>query len=198
MIKFGGFVKSPTEEGMMNFRKHLETAWNQTLQFIAPLIFMTLVMFIVSFLTLGILAPVTMAGYIQSILLMLRDGREPKIQDIFSQMGLFFPLFGFGIVVFLFTLIGFVLLVLPGVLFIIAVLFFCFYMIPLMTDQKLGLIEAIKKSYAMSLEGNKLDHLVTIILFVGITAIGSSIFIGLLFTQPLATVFFLSVYEEKI
>ena len=182
----------------MNFKKHLETAWNQTLQFIAPLIFMTLVMFVVSSLTLGILAPVAMAGYIQSILLILRDGREPKIQDIFSQMRLFLPLFGFGIVVFLLTLIGFVLFVLPGVLFIFVVLFFCFYMIPLMTDQKLGLIEAIKKSYAMSMEGNKLDHLVAIILFVGITAIGSSIFIGLLFTQPLAMIFFVSVYEEKI
>jgi hypothetical protein len=50
----------------------------------------------------------------------------------------------------------------------------------------------------MSMEGNKLDHLVAIILFVGITAIGSSIFIGLLFTQPLAMIFFVSVYEEKI
>ena len=113
-------------------------------------------------------------------------------------MRLFFPLFGFGIVVFLLTLIGFVLFVLPGVLFIFAVLFFCFYMIPLITDQKLGLIEAVKKSYAMSMEGNKLDHLVAIILFVGITAIGSSIFIGLLFTQSLAMIFFVSVYEEKI
>ncbi len=47
----------------MNFKNHLETAWNQTLQFIAPLIFMTLVMFVVSSLTLGILAPVAMAGY---------------------------------------------------------------------------------------------------------------------------------------
>jgi len=35
-------------------------------------------------------------------------------------------------------------------------------------------------------------------LFLGISAAGSAVFIGSLFTQPLATVFLLSVYEEKI
>ena len=38
----------------MDFRKHLETAWSLTLANLVPLIFMTLVMFAVSVLTLGI------------------------------------------------------------------------------------------------------------------------------------------------
>ena len=182
----------------MDFKKHLETAWKLTLKFIAPLILMTLVMFIVSFLTLGVLAPVTMAGYMQSILLMVRDGREPKIQDIFSQMRLFLPLLGFGIVVVIAIMIGFMLLVLPGIIVALAVSFSCLYMLPLMTDKKLGLIEAIKESYALATRGNILDHIVVMILFMGISGIGGSVFIGWLFTQPLATVFLLSTYEEKI
>jgi len=186
------------KEEAMDFKKHLETAWQLTVKFVAPLIIMTLVMFIVSCVTLGILAPVTMAGYMQAILLMLRDGREPRVQDLFSQMRLFFPLLAFGIAVFIVIMIGFVLLVLPGIIVALAVCFSCLYMLPLMTDKQMGLIDAIKKSYAMARQGTILDHIVVTLLFMGIAGIGGSVFIGWLFTQPLATVFLLSVYEEKM
>jgi len=179
----------------MDFKYHLEIAWKMTLQYIAPLIFMTLAMIAISFITLGILAPVTMAGYMHSILLLIREGREPKVQDIFSHMRLFLPLFLFGIVVFIITMIGMMLLFLPGVLFLFAVSFCCIYMLPLMTDRNLGLIDAVKESFSMVTKEKLVDHIVVFILFVGISAIGSSVFIGSLFTQPLATIFLLSVYE---
>jgi uncharacterized membrane protein len=182
----------------MDFKKHMEIAWNLTLRHIVALILMTLVMFGVGFLTLGILGPVTMAGYMQSILRMMRDGREPKIQDLFSEMRLFLPLLGFGIVVFIAAMVGFMLLFLPGVVVILAVTFCCLYMLPLMTDRKLGLVDAIKKSYAMSIKDQLVEHLVVVIIFMAIVMIGSSVFIGALFTQPLATIFLLSTYEEKI
>ena len=182
----------------MNFKYHLETAWNMTLKFIAPLIFITLVMFLLWFFTVGILAPVTMAGYMHSILLMLRDGREPKIQDLFTQMKLFLPLLGFSILVFIATVIGFMLLVLPGIVISLVISFCCLYMLPLMTDKELGLFEAVKESYTMTTRGVFTDQIVVLILFLGISAAGSAVFIGSLFTQPLATIFLLSVYEEKI
>jgi hypothetical protein len=182
----------------MNFKYHLETAWNMTLKFIAPLIFISLVMFLLWFFTFGILAPVTMAGYMQSILLMLREGREPKIQDLFSQMKLFLPLLGFSILVFIATMIGFMLLVLPGIIISLVISFCCLFMLPLMTDTELGLFDAIKKSYTMMTQGVFVDQIVVLILFLGISAVGSAVFIGSLFTQPLATIFLLSVYEEKI
>ena len=179
----------------MDFKYHLESAWKMTLQYIAPLIFMTLAMIAISIITLGILAPVAMAGYMHSILLLIREGREPKVQDIFSHMRLFLPLLCFGIVVFIITMIGMMLLFLPGVLFLLAVSFCCIYMLPLMTDRNLGLIDAVKESYSMVTKENLVDHIVVVILFIGISAIGSSVFIGSLFTQPLATIFLLSVYE---
>lgn len=182
----------------MNFKYHLETAWNMTLKFIAPLIFITLVMFLLWFFTIGILAPVTMAGYMHSILLMLRDGREPKIQDLFTQMKLFLPLLGFSILVFIATVIGFMLLVLPGIVISLVISFCCLYMLPLMTDKELGLFEAVKESYTMTTQSVFTDQIVVLILFLGISAAGSAVFIGSLFTQPLATIFLLSVYEEKI
>jgi len=180
----------------MDFKYHLETAWKMTLRYIAPLIFMTLAMIGISFISIGILAPVTMAGYMHSILLLIRDEREPKIQDIFSHMRLFLPLLLFGIVVFIITMIGIILLFLPGILFALVVAFCCIYMLPLMTDRNLGLIDAVKESFSMVTKEKLSDHIVVFILFIGISAIGSSIFIGSLFTQPLATVFLLSIYER--
>jgi len=182
----------------MNFKKHFETAWHSTLNFIAPLIIMTLVMIAVSFLSLGFLAPVTMAGYMQAVLLMLREGREPQIKDIFSQMKLFFPLLGFGIIVFVAVLIGLSILIIPGIVIMLAVSFCCLYMIPLMTDKNARLFDSVKESYAMSMNGNIIDNLAVFIIFIGLLALGSSTFIGALFTQPFATIFLLSVYEEKI
>ena len=183
-------------ESSMDFKYHLETAWKLTLQYIAPLIFMTLAMIVISFITLGILGPVVMAGYIHSILLLIREEREPKVQDIFSQMRLFLPLLLFGIIVFIIALIGIMLLFLPGVLFVLATSYCCLYMLPLMTDRNLGLIDAIKESFSMVTKEHVVDHVVVFILFVGISAIGSSVFIGSLFTQPLATLFLMSVYNR--
>ena len=182
----------------MDFKKHLEIAWNLTLRYITPLVFMTLVMFVVSFLTAGLLAPVTMAGYMHSILLMVRNEREPKIQDVFGQMHLFLPLLGFGLIVFVALAVGFTLLVIPGLVILLALFFGCLYMLPLMTEKGLGLVDAIKESWAMATTGEVLDHLVVVILYVGLTTIGSSVFIGALFTQPFATILLMSVYADKV
>lgn len=182
----------------MNFREHLETAWHMTLKYVAPLIVMTLVMSVISLLTLGILAPVLLAGYMQAVLLMLREEREPKVQDLFSQMRLLLPLLIFGITVFAAFFIGYSLLVVPGIVVVIAVSFYCIYMLPLMIDKDSGLIDAVKESYTMSTTGNLVDNIAVFIIYIGLLAMGSSFFIGFLFTQPFAAVFLLSVYEEKI
>ena len=183
----------------MDFKAHLLTAWQFTLDFIASLIIITLAMFALWFISFGILTPVTLAGYTQSLLRMLREKRPPEVGDLFSCMNLFLPLLGFSILVVLAVMIGFVLLVLPGLLIAFFISFTCLYMLPLMTDQKLGLFAAIQKSYAMGLkEGSTADHFVVVVIYVAITTIGSSVFIGSLFTQPLATIFLLSVYDEKV
>jgi hypothetical protein len=181
----------------MDFKMHLENAWHLTLKHLVPLIMMTLVMSVVSVVTMGILAPVMLAGYFQSILMMMRTDRQPTIQDLFSQMNLFLPLLGFSIVVFIATMVGFMLLVLPGIAIVCLVTFASLYMLPLMTDQKMGLVDALKKSWQMAMQDKVADHIVTVILFVGLLAIGGSVFVGTLFTQPFATIFVLSVYLER-
>ncbi len=182
----------------MDFKKHLEAAWNTTLQHIAMLILLTLVSLVVSCLTAGILFPVVMAGFTHAIIQLLRDGRDPRIEDLFSQMRLFLPLLGFSVVVFIAVVVGFFLLVLPGLAVIFAVTFGCLYMVPLMTDRKLDLVDAIKTSWKMAFDDSIADHIVVVILFIGLISIGTSVFVGILLTQPFATVFLISVYLERV
>ncbi|MGE0083497.1 MAG: hypothetical protein AB7S75_03670 [Desulfococcaceae bacterium] len=182
----------------MDFKTHLEKAWALTMKYIVPMILMTLVMAIAGALSLGILIPVMMAGYMQSVLMMVRSGREPRIQDLFSEMGLFLPLLGFGLSVFVLVMIGISLFVLPGIVIICGLSYICLYMLPLMTDRKFSVIDAIKESFRMVTSNDIMDHIITAILFLGISTIGGSVFIGFLFTQPLATIFLMIVYEEKI
>jgi hypothetical protein len=180
----------------MDFKYHLETAWSLTLKHIASLIFLTLAAVAVSVVSLGVLAPVVMAGYMQAILLLVRDGREPVVQDVFSQMGLFLPLFVFGILLTVAVLVGFLLLFLPGVLVMVGASYCCLYMLPLMTDRKVGLVDAVKESFAMVTKDKISDHVIVFLLFAGISAVGSTVLLGSLFTHPLATVFLMSVFHS--
>jgi len=182
----------------MDFKKHLEIAWNLMLKNLVSLILITLVMSILSVVTFGILAPVLLAGYYQAILLLIRTGRAPVLGDLFSEMRLFLPLLGFSIVVFLATVIGFLLLVVPGIAVICLVAFACLYMLPLMTDKKMGLVDAVKKSWQMATaKGFVADHVGVVVLFMALLAVGGSVYIGLLLTQPFASIFLLSVFEER-
>ncbi len=182
----------------MDFKAHLENAWQITLKYIVSLIILTLVADAIAFISFGILGPVIWAGYFQAIIYLVRNSREPKIQDLFSEMSLFMPLLGFGIIIVIVLLIGFSIFFLPGVVIACAISFVCLYMIPLMTDKNYGLMDAIKESFKIVTGSKMVEHIIVTIIFLGISAIGGSVAIGWLFTQPFATVFLALVYEETI
>ncbi len=182
----------------MDFKKHLENAWNNTLQFIVPVILLTLVQLVVITFSLGILAPVTTAGYMQSLLLAIREKREPKIGDLFSEMQLFLPLLIFGFLAFLVTMLGFAMLILPGIAIAGFIVFATIYMMPLMSDKEMGLMDALKESWNMATRSPVSNQFIVMILYMVIVALGGSIAVAVLFTQPLATFFILSVYEERL
>lgn len=180
----------------MSIKYHIETAWKHCIGNIVSLIILTLVVAAVSVFSIGILAPVAFAGYTHSLFQLLKHNREPKAQDVFSQLKLFLPLFLFGLAVFIITIIGFTLFVLPGILFTIIIGYTCLYMIPIMVDRQFGLLDAIKKSISMVTSSHLTDHIIVFIIFAALTTVGGSSFIGFLFLQPFATLFLLSVYEE--
>ncbi len=182
----------------MDLKKHLEQGWNSTVKFIGPVLLLTFVQIIVVFCSLGFLAPVTTAGYFQSLLLAQREGRTPEIRDLFSQMSLFLPLLLFGFLAFVVIALGFLLLVLPGIAMTILLVFACLYMLPLMTDRELGLIEAVKESWAMAVKDPIGDHIVITLVYIGIISVGGSLPFVILAAQPLATFILLSFYDERV
>ena len=181
----------------MDFKDIFNRSWQLFVANLPSLILSTLVYIAVSVVSLGIMAPVLTAGYMQSILLLIREGRKPEIRDLFGQMRLFLPLLAFLVAVIIAVSIGFGILVLPGIGVIIALCFFCLYMLPLMTDQGLGLIDAVKTSSRMALEQPVGEQIAVVTVFLIINSIGNSTGIGVLFTQPFATLFILLVYERK-
>ncbi len=181
----------------MDLKKHLERGWNATLRFIGPILLLTLVQIVVSVCSLLILAPVTSAGYMQSLLRALREGRTPEVKDLFSEMSLFLPLFVFGFLIFIAVSIGILLFVLPGIGVIVLTLFACLYLLPLMTDRRLGLVDALKCSWDMATQEPMGDHVIIVVVYVGILSIGGSLPFVILVAQPLATFILLSVYEER-
>jgi hypothetical protein len=181
----------------MDFKDLLEKSWKSFTEFLPALIVNTLVLLVVSLFTLGILAPVCTAGYTQSLLRSIRDKRKPEVGDLFSHMNLFLPLLGFFIVAGLAVFIGFLILVLPGIIAGIALYFFCLYLLPLMTDKGLGLIEAVKESSRMALEDPVVEHIAVVAIYIGITALGQVVPFGIIFTMPIATLFMLYAFEEK-
>lgn len=181
----------------MELKDHMNTALKACLDNILPLIILTLLLCAVSVITLGILAPVAFAGYTYALNRLLAENREPRAQDIFSQLRLFFPLLGFSILVIIVTAIGFTLFILPGIIFAVIISYFCLYLIPLMVDKQFGLIDSIKKSISMVTTSHQfVDHLVVFLIFYALTTIGGSSFIGFLVLQPFATLFLLSVYRK--
>lgn len=182
----------------MDFKRHLETAWQNTLNFLGPVLLLTLAQLFVIFFSLGVLAPVSMAGYVRSLLRAQREGRPPEIRDLFSTMSLFVPLFIFSVVVMLATWIGFLILVIPGLIVASFILFATMYMLPLMIDQNQGIIAAIKESWAIAIREPITDQIVISLIYLLFMSLGCSIPLALLVTQPFVVFFLLSVYEERL
>jgi uncharacterized membrane protein len=182
----------------MDFKEHVETAWRTTMKFIGPVLILTLAQIVVSVVSFGFLAPVTMAGYMQSLLLALREGREPEVKDLFSDMRLFFPLLLFGFLVMVALMIGFTMLVFPGLIMTGCLVFGTIYMVPLMTDKDMGLIDALAESWAMATRQPLADQIILTLLYLVIISVGSSVVVAVIFAQPLATLLVLSVYEERL
>lgn len=181
----------------MDFKDLLEKSWNSFTEFLPPLLINTLVLLVVSIFTLGFLAPVCTAGYTQSLLLVIRDKRKPEVGDLFSHMNLFLPLLAFFIVAGIIMFIGLLVLVLPGIIAGLALYFFCLYLLPLMTDKDMGLIEAVKESSRMAMEDPVTEHVAVVAIYIGITALGQIVPLGVIFTMPIATLFLLYAFEEK-
>lgn len=181
----------------MNLKNLFKMAWQTTLAFIGPLVLLTLAYLVMIVVSFGIMAPVATAGYMQSLLRLLREGRSPTLRDLFSEMSFFLPLTGFYFLAMVTAVIGFTFLLLPGVLVVAFFTFSTLYLVPLMTDRRLGLFAALQESWEMAVEDPVMDQVIVVVAFLAITSVGGSVPFGFLVTQPFATILLLGAYEKR-
>ncbi len=181
----------------IDFKHHAEIAWQLTLRHIFSLVLLTLATATIGVFSLGLLAPAAMAGYVNAVLKLVRTGREPDLRDVFSQMRLALPLLGLTLAALLLSLLGYALLVIPGIVISVAISHVCLYVVPLMIDRHLGVWAAVKASYRRAMSPPLPDHILVTAVVLGLLGIGGSVFIGWLFTHPLATVFLVSIYNDN-
>jgi hypothetical protein len=182
----------------MDFKNLVVGSWHLTLNFIGPVLLITFVQVLLMFFSFGILAPVTTAGYVHSLLRAARDGRPPEVKDLFSQLRLFFPLLVFFLVALVPVVIGFFMLVLPGFIIMAFIAYGAFYLLPLMTDRELGLFDGLKESWDMVMQPPVSEHIIIVIIYVAIISLGSYVPFAFLITQPLATFIMVGAYQEKV
>lgn len=181
----------------MDIKICLERAWYLTRDNLVMLIAITLVMAVVSALSLGILGPVVFAGYIHSLLLLVRRRRAPRVQDLFARMSLFLPLLVFAVVSSIGVGIGLLLFFIPGIALAVAISFFCLYMVPFMVDYQLGLVDAVRESAHLVLHDFQ-THAVTALIYIGLCWLGSLVAVGWVLTLPFGTIFILQMYDNCV
>ena len=122
------------------------------------------------------------------------DNEKGELADLFSQYRLFFKyLFAF-ILYGLIILGGYVLLIIPGIIWGIKFWFFDYFVI----DKRLGPIEALKESYAIT-TGVKWNLFVFFLAVIGINILGAlCLLVGLFATLPTTMVAWAFVYRRLL
>ncbi len=178
--------------------EYFSETWRLFTENLVTLLLMGLLHLVLCFVSFVLLWPVVTAGFCQSLLLLIREGREPEIKDLFSRFNLLFPLLALYIIAVIVIVVGFSLLLIPGVIMSLALTYFGLYIIPLMTDRKMKLMDAIKASYQLALEKPLTPHLLAVAVYILFNTIGGFTLIGTVLTTPFTLLFVMLVYDEKV
>jgi len=143
----------------MNFQKYLENSYRIIKEEPVIIVLGGLVVQLLTILSMGIMAGPFLGGYFLLIICLLRDNKKPAFNDVFSGLQQLRNLFPF-VLVLLIIFIGFMLLILPGLLFAT----WWIYVLPLMVDRKISFSEAMRLSTNKVNEKGFLMHFVFLLL----------------------------------
>jgi uncharacterized membrane protein len=120
------------------------------------------------------------------------DGQKPELADLFSTYPLFFKYLVAYILFALGTLLGLILLVIPGIWFAVRYQYFAMAVV----DKELGPIEALKESARLT-EGNVWRLIGLGLAFFGVLILGLlALFLGVFVALPVVWVGYAWVYRQ--
>jgi hypothetical protein len=150
--------------------------------------------FLISFLLtiIGVALSIIFSLGLIKISLKICDGEEPKISDLFSQYRLFFRFLFASIIRNLVTLFGFILLIIPGIIFSIRFNFFDY----LIVDKNSRIIESLRKSWEIT-RGSTWNLFLLYILLGLINLLGFfALIVGLFWSIPTTMIAEAFVYRK--
>jgi hypothetical protein len=139
----------------MDIQKQIKNSLNIIKAEPLLLIFGGLLVLLLNLLSVGLLTGPLLGGYLLMIILMLREGRKPHFNDLFSgfsRLGQLFPFLFLNLLI----IIGFVFLIIPGIVMMI----WWLYVLMLMADKEMSLGQAMAASRAKVLKEGFFMHLV--------------------------------------
>lgn len=140
--------------------------------------------------SLGLLLPAMVVGLV-GIVRKRRRGEAAAVGDVFGGFSSFGASFVAGAIITLGTVVGAVLLVVPGAIF----LFMSLYTFHGIAYRDLGSVDAIKASFGL-IKDHFLAVAVMLLIGIVINAIGGLVWVGTFLTAPFVMVFATVVYEK--
>ncbi|MCM8796510.1 MAG: hypothetical protein NC923_01300 [Candidatus Omnitrophica bacterium] len=144
-------------------------------------------------LTIGlwVVAIIMNIGWVKITLLCSRD-QKPNVSELFSNGGLFFSFILASICYTLAIIGGFILLIIPGIILIIMLSMYQYFII----DKNMGPLASLKASYALTKGARwQLSWFMVLALLINLGGV-LCFLVGLLFTIPLTSIATAYVYDQ--
>jgi uncharacterized membrane protein len=120
-------------------------------------------------------------------------GEKVEINDLFEGFNYFVKSWVFMILAVIIIGIGYLFLVLPGIILSILMI----YALPLLVIRDYGAMDSIKESIEIS-KNNFVDALVLAIILTVISAIGGMVYVGSLLTVPFTLLALVAALEAQV
>jgi uncharacterized membrane protein len=134
----------------------------------------------------------TFALGLAKIYLRFKDGEKPIFENLFDGLARLHIYVGAMIIVWIAVFMGLVLLVVPGIIFLLRLWFVGFVVV----DERVGPLEAIQRSWDIT-RGHTMDLFLLFLLLVGLNLLGLiALVVGLLVTVPISGLSLACVYRH--
>lgn len=171
----------------MNFESLFKQTWGQ---FIEKIVKLVLFVIVGGFLSLTIiLIPCIAGGITRELLKVVREGKEPEFSQLwnfeaYGQILLFLIVGGFLI------MIGYILLIIPGILFTVWWMYSLYFIV----DKGMDFWSAMSASKKLVGKTGFWNNLGLLIIMTVLNAIGNSVVIGGLLTTPFTLLLLTNAY----
>lgn len=177
----------------MDIGKYITDSWNIYIKNFFSILISLIIVGILSVCTIGILAVPLSMGFMM-MFVKVKRGQEIQVNDVFAYINKFLPLLLGAIVLYIIIIIGFILIIIPGLIFAAWWMYTFLYMV----DKNMGFGDAMKASKQLVSSKGILMHILFLIVCGFIGGIGSAIFgIGQLLTLPIGLGALALAYEDE-